>query len=260
MQRAIAGQANVLTLPLLKRADGQPLVSGTVAFYLRAKDGTHAGSWWDGAAWQVAATSCGNGTYSSSADWDVSVASGAWTAGVRYRVYAVDSGDVCFDVGDDVLAEVALATIETKTSMIAASAFTVRSHVAADGTITLIAGDDYPAGNELTVTKTNYSGPDLSGAGVTVALKVQTETAYEAAAGGTLVLDATGTISQTDTTVVCSFVLTAAQTGALAPVPPGDPNNHVYQVVASTADDATGKKITLAIGSLEVTRQVATAG
>ena len=106
------GQANVLEANVVARADGSPITAGTINFYLIAKDGTNAGKWFDGAAWQSSETAL-SGTPAHKADghWFLSVASDAWSSETAYTFYWKESGDlhipcsvdiVCVNIGGGV--------------------------------------------------------------------------------------------------------------------------------------------------------------
>lgn len=108
MQTALTGQANILELPMVAKATGNPITSGTVNFYLRAKDGANAGKWYRGSdqSWQAAEAIAGAGTHSADGHWYLSFASAVWTRNVRYRLYAKENGDLHISVGDDVLGKI----------------------------------------------------------------------------------------------------------------------------------------------------------
>jgi len=106
MQYAIVGQANILSLPVVAKASGNPITAGTVNFYLVAKDGDNAGKWYRGAdtSWQVAESIAGVATHRADGHWYLSLPSGVWTEGVRYALYAKESGNLHIPVGEDVFA------------------------------------------------------------------------------------------------------------------------------------------------------------
>jgi len=251
MQRAIHGQANVLTLPLLKVADGTALTTGTVAMYLRAKDGANAGKWWAGSAWSAAAASAGAGAYKAGADWDISIGSAAWTAGVRYRLYAVDAGGLAFAVGDDVLCERSLAGIGAKADLIGSADLAVTSPVTMTDEIEIVAGDDYldADGRALTWSDDDWIGPDLTGA--TIELRLLATSDYDAGTGTATTY--AGSVTVVGSAVTITVGLTAAQTAALSGSPPADEVNYHYQLVATLANASI---VTLAEGSITVKARV----
>ncbi len=65
MQDAFLDQANILELPIVAKASGSAITSGTVNFYLVDKDGTNAGKWYRGAdtSWQVVEAIAGVATH-----------------------------------------------------------------------------------------------------------------------------------------------------------------------------------------------------
>lgn len=244
-----AGQANTVGLAVAARATAAPITSGTVNFYLRAKDGENAEKWYKGGdeSWDAAAQIAGAATHVADGHWDLSLPSAVWTAGVRYRLYGKEDGDLHIPTGVDVLC----SAVKGQTDKIGATAWTVSSPVSQDGTAEIVRGDDWPEGNEYTFTKTGYSGPSLASAGVQLLL--QLKSLYDVGAGAVAhAID--GSLAVNGTTITCTFVLTAAQTAELGGVPPAARYNYVYQVLAATTG---GKKITLALGAWNVLRNVA---
>ena len=106
MQYALTGQANILSLPVVAKASGAAITAGTVNFYLTAQDGANAGKWYRGAdtSWQAAESIAGAATHKSQGHWYLSFPNAVWTEGVRYRLYAVEDGDLHIPVGEDVFA------------------------------------------------------------------------------------------------------------------------------------------------------------
>lgn len=109
METALAGQANILELPLVAKASGDPITAGTVNFYLAAKDGTNAGKWYRGSdgTWQAGESVAGAASHRANGHWYLSLSSAVWTGNVRYRLYAKESGDLHIPVGSDVLCRLA---------------------------------------------------------------------------------------------------------------------------------------------------------
>lgn len=108
MQTAFTGQANILELPIVKRANGDPITSGTVNFYLVDKDGPNAGKWYQGSdgTWQDAEAIAGVAKHRADGSWYRSIPSAVWVQAVKYRLYAKEDGDLHFPVGEDVLCKV----------------------------------------------------------------------------------------------------------------------------------------------------------
>jgi hypothetical protein len=96
MQFFVAAQANTVTADLVDRATGDPITSGTVSFYLMALTGSNAGKWFRTSddSWQVAEAIAGTGAHTADGHWTCSIDLAAWTASVRYIVYAKESGDL----------------------------------------------------------------------------------------------------------------------------------------------------------------------
>lgn len=100
MQIAFPGQANVLFLPLVAKADGTPITSGTVNFYLFALTGVNTGKWYRDSddSWQAAEALCNTGIHVARGHWVISVSADAWTDEVQYLVYANENGDLSIPV------------------------------------------------------------------------------------------------------------------------------------------------------------------
>jgi hypothetical protein len=96
MQTFTAGQANTVFLDVVAKASGSAITSGTVNFYLIAKDGDNAGKWFraSDSSWQAAESSAGQATYKGGAAWSLSIAAAAWLSGVNYISYAKESGNL----------------------------------------------------------------------------------------------------------------------------------------------------------------------
>lgn len=106
---ALAGQTNILGLPIVAKASGNPITAGTVNFYLVAKDGDNAGKWYRGSdtSWQNSESIAGAAAHRADGHWYLSLPSAVWTGNVRYRLYAKESGDLHIPVGSDVLCKLA---------------------------------------------------------------------------------------------------------------------------------------------------------
>lgn len=107
MQKALTGKTNIVELPVVAKATGNPIITGTVNFYLVDKDGDNAGKWYRGSdtSWQAAESIAGAATHRADGHWYLSVVSAVWVKNIRYRLYAKESGDLHIPVGEDVLAE-----------------------------------------------------------------------------------------------------------------------------------------------------------
>lgn len=111
MQYALIGQANILSLPIVAKATGNPIIAGTVNFYLVDKEGANANKWYRGAdtSWQAAEAIAGAATHRADGGWYLSFPSAVWVRNVRYRLYGKEDGDLHIPVGEDVLGAVALS-------------------------------------------------------------------------------------------------------------------------------------------------------
>lgn len=108
MQTALTGQANILELPIVAKASGNPITAGTVNFYLVDKDGPNAGKWYDGSdqTWKATESIAGAATHRIDGHWFLLFPSAVWTRNVRYRLYAKQSGNLHIPVGEDVLGKI----------------------------------------------------------------------------------------------------------------------------------------------------------
>lgn len=111
MQSFIAGTANTLTADIVARADGTPITSGTVTFYLMAQTGANAGKWFQTSddSWQATEQSAGTGTHKSDGHWSCSIDAAAWTTGIRYYFYAKESGNLHIPYGEEIHEAIATA-------------------------------------------------------------------------------------------------------------------------------------------------------
>lgn len=105
MAIALIGQVNILELPLVAKASGDPIVSGTVNFYLKDKDGPNVGKWYRGSdqTWQSSISVAGAATHDDDGHWYLSFPSAVWTKNVRYSLHAKESGNLHISTGKDVL-------------------------------------------------------------------------------------------------------------------------------------------------------------
>lgn len=106
MQEVYANQDNEMSLPLVAKASGDPITSGTVRFYLKDKDGPNEGKWYQGSdqTWQVSNTTiAGTASHDKDGHWKLSLPTAVWTYGVRYRLIGTESGSLHISVGDDLI-------------------------------------------------------------------------------------------------------------------------------------------------------------
>jgi len=77
---------------MVARADGSPIVTGTVNHYLKALDGANVGKWWKNSdqTWAVAETASAM-AHEADGHWTITLAASPFTAGVRYLEYVKES-------------------------------------------------------------------------------------------------------------------------------------------------------------------------
>lgn len=94
-QSILAGSTLPRGFKLVKRADGAPITSGTVNYYLYSVTGTNAGKWWAIATNTWEATAQANAmTHVADGSWSVALDTTPWVDGVAYLEYAKESGDL----------------------------------------------------------------------------------------------------------------------------------------------------------------------
>ncbi len=88
-----AGQTNVVSLPLVAKASGDPITTGTVNFYLK---NLTTDKWYRGSdtSWQDALSIAGVAAHDEDGSWDLSLVSAVWTLNTRYKLMAKESGDL----------------------------------------------------------------------------------------------------------------------------------------------------------------------
>lgn len=104
MQSFSAAVANTVSADLVARADGTPILAGTVTFYLIALTGTNAGKWFKTSddSWSAVEAEAGAGAHVADGHWTCSIDAAAWAVGVRYMLYAKESGNLHIPVSDTV--------------------------------------------------------------------------------------------------------------------------------------------------------------
>jgi len=80
---------------VVARADGSPITSGTVNYYLKALSGAQSGKWWRDSdqTWQASETA-NVMTHQADGHWTRAVTATPWTSGVEYLEYVKESGDL----------------------------------------------------------------------------------------------------------------------------------------------------------------------
>ena len=118
----IPGQANICEADLVARADGSPIIAGTVNFYIIANTGANAGSWFRGSdnSWQAAEAIAGAMSHKSDGHWQVSIATNCWTDGVEYTEYAKESTNLHVPVSWLVVCKYRM-TVDSSNDVVAAS-------------------------------------------------------------------------------------------------------------------------------------------
>jgi len=141
-----------------------------------------------------------------------------------------------------------LQAIKARTDLIGSAEVDFAGSVNVDGTLDLVAGDDYleANGKELTWRVDEWAGPNLAGATAVLAFVRMADWQ-----GGTIEaeLSATATAEMQDGTAVFTGELTAAQTGQLETSPPEQHYNYVYQLRVTTA---AGHRLTIAGNGVHV--------
>ncbi len=139
MQIVYTSQTNVIALPIVAKASGNPITAGTVNFYLRALTGANAGKWYRGSdqSWQAAESIAGAATHAADGHWELSLASAVWTKDVAYLAYAKESGNLHIPVEKDVL-----CWSELTKKMVAWDFGKWRDKSGAAGTIEILDPDD----------------------------------------------------------------------------------------------------------------------
>ena len=104
MQSYTASIANTVAADMVAKADGTPITTGTVTFYLIAKTGVNAGKWFQTSddSWQATESAAGTGTHTSDGHWTCSIDAAAWLADTRYSLYAKESGDLHIPYSEEV--------------------------------------------------------------------------------------------------------------------------------------------------------------
>jgi hypothetical protein len=102
MQTFNSGQANTVIADLVAKSDGSAITAGTANFYLVALSGDNAGKWFraSDSSWQAAEASAGAAAFKGSSQWQLSIVAAAWTAGVKYSLYAKESGNLNIPYSD----------------------------------------------------------------------------------------------------------------------------------------------------------------
>lgn len=102
MQAINPGESNVVFADLLNRASVDPIITGTVNFYLIPLSGANEGKWFRTSdnTWQVAESIAGVGSHKADGHWICTIDTVAWVYGIEYLLYAKESGDLHIPYSD----------------------------------------------------------------------------------------------------------------------------------------------------------------
>lgn len=132
-----------------------------------------------------------------------------------------------------------LDDIQAKTNLLTAGMVTIVSPVNMSGSkLILIRGDDYKIVDDRAIQFTNAGWPDVTGAAVTLTIRLKSTRMSELTVAGAIVDAST-----------CRFELTHALTDAMTPTSEG----HIFDVEAILAN---GNYVTLALGDCTVLEDV----
>ncbi len=94
-RRAIAVGETIINFDVVKRADGSPVTTGTVNYYLLCQSGTNAGKWWKDSTETWEATAQANEmTHVDDGHWTIELTSSPFAAGMKCLEYVKESGDL----------------------------------------------------------------------------------------------------------------------------------------------------------------------
>jgi hypothetical protein len=80
---------------MVAKASGDAITSGTVNYYLKAKNGVNAGKWWKNSDQTWAAVETANAmTHDADGNWTIELAASPFADGIVYLEYAKESGDL----------------------------------------------------------------------------------------------------------------------------------------------------------------------
>ena len=104
MQTFTPGQANTVHRDVVNKSTGAPITTGTVTVYLIALSGANAGKWFQTSddSWSATEAAAGTATHKANGHWTASIDAAAWTAGVRYELYAKESGSLDIPYSEEV--------------------------------------------------------------------------------------------------------------------------------------------------------------
>jgi len=141
-----------------------------------------------------------------------------------------------------------LQAVAAKAAMIGSADVTFVSPISPDGTLVLVAGDDYllSDGKGLAWRVANWAGPSLAGA--TMELVLITQAAYEAG-DATACLTAPGTVTMEGADALFTAEIPGERTEGLLTSPPQTFFNYIYQVRVTTG---LANRLTVVTNSVHV--------
>lgn len=85
----------IRTATVVARADGSPITTGTVNYYLKAKSGANSGKWFRNSdqTWQASETANAM-SHDADGHWDITLALSPFLSGVKYVEYVKESADL----------------------------------------------------------------------------------------------------------------------------------------------------------------------
>lgn len=105
MQSFTAGQANLESVDMVAKADGEPITAGTVYLTLQAKSGANAGKWFKAAdsTWSATEQIAGTAAHQARGRWSGTIVAAAWITGVRYDLGGYESGGLNIPYSDEIV-------------------------------------------------------------------------------------------------------------------------------------------------------------
>ncbi len=105
MQSFTAGAANIVSVDMIAKADGEAITSGTVSLTLQAKSGANVGKWFQASdsTWSATEQVAGTATHKARGRWTGTIAAAAWITGVRYDLSGYESGGLNIAYTDEVV-------------------------------------------------------------------------------------------------------------------------------------------------------------
>ena len=103
MSQDIDSNTTERIFPVVAKASGSPITTGTVNYYLKAKSGTNVGKWWRDSDQTWQATETANAmTHEVDGSWEIDLSAAPFSHGVRFLEYVKESGDLHAPVSNHV--------------------------------------------------------------------------------------------------------------------------------------------------------------